>query len=69
VLEDSFHSYQVQKLTEYLKNLAALLHKFYNENRVVGEVNEEKYLKLFAMVGVSLRVGLRLIGIKAKEKM
>lgn len=69
VLEDSFHSYQVQKLTEYLKNLAALLHKFYNENRVVGEVNEEKYLKLFAMVGVSLRVGLSLIGIKAKEKM
>lgn len=69
VLEDVFHSRQVQKLPEYLKNLAALLHKFYNENRVVGEVNEDKFLKLFAMVGVSLRVGLNLIGIKAKDKM
>jgi len=32
-------------------------------------MNEDKYLKLFAMVGVSLRVGLNLIGIKAKDKM
>jgi arginyl-tRNA synthetase len=69
VLEDVFNSRQVQKLPEYLKNLAASLHKFYNENRVVGEANEEKFLKLFAMVGVSLRVGLSLIGIKAKDKM
>ena len=69
VLEDAFESRQLQKVTEYLKSLAASLHKFYNENRVVGEVNEEKYLKLLAMVGVSLRVGLNLIGIQAKDKM
>lgn len=69
VLEDAFESRQLQKVTEYLKNLASALHKFYNENRVVGEVNEDKYLKLFAMVGISLRVGLKLIGITAKEKM
>lgn len=69
VLEDAFKSRQVQKLPEYLKTLAASLHKFYNENKVVGSNNEEKFLKLFAMVGVSLRVGLSLIGIKAKNKM
>lgn len=69
VLDDAFHSRQVQKVTEYLKNLSASLHKFYNENRVVGSVDEEKFLKLFAMVGVSIRVGLKLIGISAKEKM
>lgn len=69
VLEDAFDSRQLQKVTEYLKTLSATLHKFYNENRVVGEENEEKYLKLFAMVGVSLRVGLKLIGIEAKVKM
>ena len=69
VLEDAFDSRQLQKVTEYLKTLSAALHKFYNENRVVGEMNEDKYLKLFAMVGVSLRVGLNLIGIKAKDKM
>lgn len=69
VLEDAFHSRQVQKVTEYLKNLAASLHKFYNENRVVGSVDESKLLKLFAVVGLSLRVGLKLIGIDAKDKM
>jgi len=69
VLDDAFHSRQVQKVTEYLKNLSASLHKFYNENRVVGSEDEEKFLKLFAMVGVSIRVGLKLIGISAKEKM
>ncbi len=69
VLEDAFHSRQVQKVTEYLKNLAASLHKFYNENRVVGSVDEEKFLKLFAVVALSLRVGMKLIGITAKERM
>jgi arginyl-tRNA synthetase len=69
VLEDAFNSRQVQKLTEYLKNLAALLHKFYNENKVVGSQKEDMYLKLFATVGVSIRVGLYLIGIQAKNKM
>ena len=69
VLEDAFETRQLQKITEYLKTLSATLHKFYNENRVVGEKDEEKFLKLFAMVGVSLRTGLNLIGIKAKDKM
>ena len=69
VLEDAFESRQLQKLTEYLKSLSSSLHKFYNENRVVGTKDEDKFLKLLAMVGVSLRVGLSLIGIKAKDKM
>jgi len=69
VLEDAFESRQLQKVTEYLKTLSASFHKFYNENRVVGEKDEEKFLKLFAMVGVSLRTGLSLIGITAKDKM
>jgi arginyl-tRNA synthetase len=69
VLEDAFESRQLQKVTEYLKTLSASLHKFYNENRVVGEKDEEKLLKLLAMVGVSIRTGLNLIGIKAKNKM
>jgi len=69
VLEDAFNSRQVQKLTEYLKNLAAALHKFYNENRVVGSEDEDRLLKLFAVVALSLRTGLNLIGITAKEKM
>jgi len=69
VLEDAFSSRQVQKVTEYLKNLAASLHKFYNENRVVGSDEEVALLKLFAVVALSLRTGLKLIGITAKDKM
>ena len=69
VLEDAFETRQLQKLTEYLKTLSASFHKFYNENRVVGSKDEDKLLKLFAMVALSLRVGLRLIGIEAKSYM
>jgi arginyl-tRNA synthetase len=69
VLEDAFDSRQVQKMTEYLKSLAASFHKYYNENRVVGSENEAQLLKLCAMVGVSIRVGLELLGIKAKTRM
>lgn len=69
VLEDAFHSRQLQKITDYLKFLASLFHKFYNEHRVVGEKNELLYLKLFSVVALSLKTGLSLIGIEAKEVM
>ena len=69
VLEDSFESRQLQKLTEYLRNLAASYHQFYNKHKIVGSENEEQLLKLSAMVATSLRVGLSLMGITAKDKM
>ncbi len=69
VLEDSFESRQLQKLTEYLRNLAASYHQFYNKHKIVGSENEEQLLKLSAMVATSLRVGLSLMGIEAKVKM
>ncbi len=69
VLEDAFESRQLQKLTDYLKSLAALYHQFYNKHKIVGTANEEKYLKLSAMVAVTIRTGLRLMGIEAKYKM
>jgi len=69
ILEDAFHTRSLQKLTDYLKSLASNLHKFYNEHRVVGSQNQDIYLKIFAVVALSLRVGLKLIGIKAKYKM
>lgn len=68
-LEDAFNSRQIQKVTDYLKNLSSLLHKFYNENRVVGSENEDKYLKLLSFVALSIRTGLKLIGITAKDRM
>ena len=69
VLEDSFESRQLQKLTEYLRNLAASYHQFYNKHKIVGSENEEQLLKLSAMVATSLRVGLSLMGIEAKDRM
>jgi arginyl-tRNA synthetase len=69
VLEDAFHSRQVQKLPEYLKSLAARLHKFYYDYRIIGTEDEAKLLKLFLVVGMSLRVGLSMMGITAKDKM
>jgi arginyl-tRNA synthetase len=69
VLEDAFESRQVQKVSDYLKALAASFHKFYNENRVVGSPNEESLLKLFSVVSTSLRTGLSLLGVEAKARM
>ncbi len=69
VLEDAFKSRQLQKVTEYLRNLAGMYHKFYYDNRVLGSENEEALLKLSAMVALSLRVGLEMLGIEAAKKM
>ncbi|NOQ32040.1 MAG: arginine--tRNA ligase [Helicobacteraceae bacterium] len=67
IVEDAFNSRQVQKLPEYLKTLSASLHKFYYDHRIIGEENETKYLKLLNIVALSLKTGLGLLGIEAKD--
>jgi len=69
VLNDAFESRALQKLSDYLKGLAASFHKFYNENKVLGSELENALLKLFALVALSLKTGLFLMGIEAKERM
>ena len=69
VIEDAFNSRQVQKLTDYLKALAASLHKFYYDVRIIGTDDEAKLLKLLSVVALSLKTGLGLMGIEAKERM
>jgi len=69
VLEDAFVTRDAQKVTEYLKNLANKLHRFYTENRILGSEREDVYLKIFAVVALSIRTALKLLGITAKEKM
>ncbi|HEF1406204.1 TPA: arginine--tRNA ligase, partial [Campylobacter jejuni] len=54
---------------DYLKNLAANFHKFYNENKVVGSINENDLLKLFSLVALSIKTAFSLMGIEAKNKM
>ena len=69
VIDDAFHSRGVQKLPEYLKSLAAALHKFYYDKRVLGDEKEAAYLKVLEVVALSLKTGLALMGIEAKERM
>ncbi len=69
VVEDAFTSRQVQKLPEYLKSLAASLHKFYYDVRMIGTEDEAKLLKLLLVVALSIKTGLSLMGIEAKDKM
>jgi len=69
VIEDAFSSRQVQKMPEYLKSLAARLHKFYYDVRIIGEEDEAKLLKLLLVVALSLKTGLSMLGIKAKDSM
>lgn len=69
ILSDAFYSRSLHKLPDFLKSLAGNFHKFYSETRIVGEINEDALLKLCAVVGLSIRTGLGLMGIKAKEKM
>jgi len=59
----------MQKITDYLYNIASSVHRFYNEHRIVGNENQEQYLKVFSLCALSIRVGLNLLGIKAKEVM
>ncbi|HFB53217.1 MAG TPA: arginine--tRNA ligase [Sulfurimonas autotrophica] len=69
VVEDAFNTRQVQKLTDYLKSLAASLHKFYYDVRMIGTPDEAKLLKLMLVVALSIKTGLSLMGIEAKERM
>lgn len=69
VLEDAFAKREMQKISEYLYDLASLIHRFYNEHKVIGEANENSMLKVFALAATSLRVGLKVLGIQAKEIM
>jgi len=59
----------MQKITDYLYSLASSVHKFYNEHKIVGSQNEKEYLKVLAMVKLSIHIGLKLLGIQAKDVM
>lgn len=69
VLNDAFDKREMQKVTEYLQSLSASVHKFYNEYKIVGIEDQNKYLKVLSMAALSIRTGLSVLGIKAKEVM
>lgn len=69
IIDDAFESRQAQKLPDYLKVLAGRLHKFYYDTRIIGTEDEAKLLKLLLVVALSIKTGLSLLGIQAKDRM
>jgi len=69
VVKETFNKREIQRLTDYLKALSAEFHSFYNSNRVLNTPIESQYLKIFLVVALSIRVGLKLLGIQAKKRM
>ncbi len=69
ILDEAFSKSDCQKVTEYLNSLASSMHRFYNEYKIVDAPEQNQYLKVLAQVAQTLRVGLKLLGITAKEVM
>ena len=69
VIKDTFHNRATQKLTNYLKDISSMIHSFYNSHKVIGSKNELELIKVLMVAQTSIRIGLKLIGIKAKDKM
>ncbi|WP_247598920.1 DALR anticodon-binding domain-containing protein, partial [Helicobacter salomonis] len=69
VLVGAFEDRELQKICEYLKNLAGDFHSFYNAHKILDTPEELAYLKLCQMVSLSLTIGLDILGISAKTKM
>ena len=69
ILEEAFVKRDMQKVTDYLHSLSASVHRFYNEHKIIGTPEENAYLKALSMVALSIRTGLKVLGITAKEVM
>lgn len=58
-------------IADYLKELAALFHRFYKFNRIITEEIKESKSKLMLLkaVMITIKNGLNLLGVKAPERM
>lgn len=69
VLEGAFEDRAMQKIPEYLKNLASKFHYCYNSFRIIDNTNEGAILSILQSVSLSITKALSLMGITAKTKM
>ena len=69
VLVEAYKTREIHRIPEYIVRLATRLHRYYTEHRVIGSEHEKAYLKLFLVVALSIRTGLKIVGITAKERM
>ena len=69
VLENAFSHREINRLIDYLHQLASEVHSFYNQNQIIDSPNEKLYLKTLSLVATTIQTALGLIGIEAKESM
>jgi len=69
IIDDAFNSRNLNILTDYLYKLSSRFHKFYTDNKVIGSKYQNQLLKVFAITALSIKTGLSLLGIEAKERM
>ena len=69
ILQEAFLQRSPHKLTDYLYQLATLVHSFYNQTPIIGQPKEITYLKILSVVKIAIKSGLAIIGIEAKDKM
>lgn len=72
VIVDAAEKHAPQKVTQYVFDLASLLHSFYNAEKVLDSENvalTNARIALMKAVRITLENGLKLIGVNAPEKM
>ncbi|WP_163191555.1 arginine--tRNA ligase [Clostridium thermarum] len=72
VVEKSFIDRTPNKICEYLYDTANLLNRFYHDNRIISEENQEKkvsWIKLISITKAVLETGLELLGLEVPERM
>lgn len=72
VIADAAEKHAPQRITQYVFDLASLLHSFYNAEKVLDTDNLEltnARIALMKAVRITIANGLKLIGVNAPEKM
>jgi arginyl-tRNA synthetase len=69
VVVDASKNYSPNLICKYLFDLAQKYNNFYNENKIIGDENENLRLSLTKATAQILKNGLNLLGIEVLEKM
>lgn len=69
IVNKAVHELMPHHICTYLYELSQVFNRFYEHNRVIGDVRQTERLQLVAAYADTLQAGLRLLGITAPEKM
>ena len=71
VVEHAYRKLEPQFIANYLQELASIFHKFYNKCRVITDNSDltTARINLIKSVKITLKNGLKILGITAPEKM